>query len=401
MSVEIRVPPMGESVSSATIARWLKKPGDSVKIDEPLVSLDSDKATVEVPSPAAGILGAIAIMEGEVKIGQVLGHIVDSAIATLPVASSLPTVPVEAPSSPSVRRVLTETGVNPADIQGTGKGGRLSREDVAQAVARRDAPAPVVAPVVAPVPAPVVTPVVAPVPAPVFSDHEEIVPMTTLRKRIAERLVQSQQTAAILTTFNEVDMSAVMALRERYQERFLKKYGIKLGFMSFFVKAAIDALKAFPSANAEIRGDNIVYKHYYHIGVAVSGPRGLVVPVLRNADQLSFAETEKAIAAFGEKARASKLGVDDLQGGSFTISNGGIFGSMMSTPILNPPQVAILGMHAIQKRAVVVDDQIVIRPMMYLAVSYDHRLLDGREAVSFLVRIKECIENPERVLLEV
>lgn len=400
MSVEIRVPPMGESVSSATIARWLKKPGDSVKIDEPLVSLDSDKATVEVPSPAAGVLADIAIIEGEVQIGQVLGHISEGATATPPAAPAMVAAPTDAPSSPSVRRVLSETGVNPADVQGTGKGGRLSREDVAQAAARRDAP--VVAPVAAPVVAPVAAPVVAPVAAPVLGmDREEIVPMTTLRKRIAERLVQSQQTAAILTTFNEVDMSAVMALRERYQERFSKKYGIKLGFMSFFVKAAIDALKAFPSANAEIRGDSIVYKHYYHIGVAVSGPRGLVVPVLRNADQLSFAETEKAIAAFGEKARASKLGVDDLQGGSFTISNGGIFGSMMSTPILNPPQVAILGMHAIQKRAVVVDDQIVIRPMMYLAVSYDHRLLDGREAVSFLVRIKECIENPERVLLEI
>jgi len=225
--------------------------------------------------------------------------------------------------------------------------------------------------------------------------------MTNLRRRIAERLVEAQQTAAILTTFNEVDMSAVLALRERHQERFQKRYGIKLGFMSFFVKAAIEALKAFPSANAEIRGTDIVFKHHYHIGVAVSGPRGLVVPVVRHADRLSFAETELAVAAFGQRARDNALTIEDLQGGTFSISNGGIFGSLMSTPILNPPQVAILGMHAIQKRAVVVDDQVVVRPMMYLAVSYDHRLLDGREAVGFLVRLKECVESPERILLEI
>ncbi|MDO9280567.1 MAG: dihydrolipoyllysine-residue succinyltransferase, partial [Pseudomonadota bacterium] len=263
-------------------------------------------------------------------------------------------------------------------VPGSGKGGRVTRADVDAAAARR-----------------------APGPEPVGDEPIEIVPMTNLRKKIAQRLVEAQQNAAILTTFNEVDMSAVMALRERYQDRFVKKYGIKLGFMGFFTKAVVEALKAFPSANAEIRGTDIVYKHYYHVGVAVSGPRGLVVPVVRHADQLSFAETEQVIAAYGQKARDNALSVDDLQGGTFTISNGGIFGSMMSTPILNPPQVAILGMHAIQKRAVVVDDEIVIRPMMYLAVSYDHRLLDGREAVSFLVRIKECIEAPERMLLEI
>jgi 2-oxoglutarate dehydrogenase E2 component (dihydrolipoamide succinyltransferase) len=278
---------------------------------------------------------------------------------------------------------MRDAGVAAAEVVGSGKGGRVTRADVEAAAAHQQAPAHP-------------TPVVAEGDEPV-----EIVPMTAVRRRIAQRLVESQSTAAILTTFNEVDMSAVMALREKHQERFQKRYGIKLGFMSFFVKASIDALKAWPSANAEIRGNDIVYKHYYHIGVAVSGPRGLVVPVLRNADRLSFAETEQAIAAFGQKARENSISVDDLQGGTFTISNGGIFGSMMSTPILNPPQVAILGMHAIQKRAVVVDDQVVVRPMMYLAVSYDHRLLDGREAVSFLVRIKECIEAPERMLLEV
>ncbi|MDP2314936.1 MAG: 2-oxoglutarate dehydrogenase complex dihydrolipoyllysine-residue succinyltransferase, partial [Pseudomonadota bacterium] len=283
-----------------------------------------------------------------------------------------------APAGPAVRKAIRDAGIETSAVAGSGKGGRVTRADVDAAAARR-----------------------APVVEPMGDEPVEIVPMTNLRKKIAARLVEAQQNAAILTTFNEVDMSAVMALRERYQDRFVKKYGIKLGFMGFFVKAAVEALKAFPSANAEIRGTDIVYKHYYHVGVAVSGPRGLVVPVVRHADQLSFAETEQVIGEYGQKARDSALTVDDLQGGTFTVSNGGIFGSMMSTPILNPPQVAILGMHAIQKRAVVVDDQIVIRPMMYLAVSYDHRLLDGREAVSFLVRIKECIEAPERMLLEI
>lgn len=403
MSVEVRVPTMGESVTSATVAKWLKKVGEPVKVDESLVSLDSDKATLEVPSPVAGILEAHLVTEGEqVTVGAVVARIAEGAVAS--VAES--PAPVAAPSGtssagPAARRALGETGVNPADVQGTGKGGRITREDVEKA-SQTVAASPVIAP-------PVATPPVVPssaksvAPAPVIlgDESEEIVPMTSIRKRIAERLVEAQQTAAILTTFNEVDMSRVMALREKYQDRFQKKYGLKLGFMSFFVKAAIEALKAFPAANAEIRGDSIVYKHYYHVGVAVSGARGLVVPVLRHADRLSFAETEQAIAAYGEKARANKIGVDEMRGGTFTISNGGIFGSMMSTPILNPPQVAILGMHAIQKRAVVVNDEIVIRPMMYLAVSYDHRLLDGREAVSFLVRIKECVEDPERILLEI
>ncbi len=402
MSVELVIPSMGESVKSAIISRWLKKPGDAVKLDEALVEVDSDKATAELPSPVAGVVEALLVAEGdEVAIGQVIARIAAGvAVAAAPADVGNAAVKAAAPAAagpagPAVRQALRDAGVDAADVQGTGKGGRITRADVD---APRAAGAPVTASPVAPIAA--VNP-----PVLVGDEPVEIVPMTNLRRRIAERLVEAQSTAAILTTFNEVDMSAVLALREKYQDRFAKKYGIKLGFMSFFVKAAIEALKAFPSANAEIRGTDIVYKHYYHVGVAVSGARGLVVPVVRHADRLSFAETEQVIAGYGQKAKEGKITVDDLQGGTFTISNGGIFGSMMSTPILNPPQVAILGMHAIQKRAVVVSgpegDQIVVRPMMYLAMSYDHRLLDGREAVMTLVRIKECIENPERILLEI
>jgi 2-oxoglutarate dehydrogenase E2 component (dihydrolipoamide succinyltransferase) len=387
---------MGESVTTATVAGWLKKAGEAVKVDESLVALDSDKATVEVPCPVSGILESTLVAEGaEVRVGQVIamvreGAAVSSAPApAAPVVASAPAAEVLA--GPAARRAAQEAGIDTSTVSGTGKGGRVTREDVENA-SRKPEPAAVPAPVKAAPVAPVIL---------AGDEPEEVVPMTSIRKRIAERLVQAQQSAAILTTFNEVDMSRVMALREKYQDRFVKKYGIKLGFMSFFVKAAVEGLKAFPMANAEIRGESIAYKHYYHIGVAVSGPRGLVVPVVRHADRLSFAETEQAIAAFGEKAKKNQISVDELRGGTFTLSNGGIFGSMMSTPILNSPQVAILGMHAIQKRAVVVNDEIVIRPMMYLAVSYDHRLLDGREAVSFLVRIKECIEDPERLLLEV
>lgn len=402
MSVDVVVPTIGESITSATIAQWLKAPGEYVALDEPVVALDSDKATVELPSPAAGILTEQLVAAGtEVAIGALIGRITpgDKPAAATPAATPAAATPAaRGPSSPSVRRAAREAGVDATALNGSGPHGRVTRADV-EAAAHPAAPPVAASPVAA---SPVAT---SPAPRPVRAGAEdepaEVVPMTTLRRRIAERLVQAQQTAAILTTFNEVDMSAILALRERHQERFSKKYGIKLGFMSFFVKAAIEALKAFPSANAELRGNDIVYKQYYHVGVAVSGPRGLVVPVVRHADRLSFAETERAIADFGQRARDNSLGIEDLQGGTFTVSNGGIFGSMMSTPILNPPQVAILGMHAIQKRAVVVDDQIVIRPMMYLAVSYDHRLLDGREAVSFLVRIKECVENPERILLEV
>jgi 2-oxoglutarate dehydrogenase E2 component (dihydrolipoamide succinyltransferase) len=340
----------------------------------------------------------LLVAEGaEVAIGQAIVRVEEGAVAeSAPAAAATVAASNDsgkpAPSSPSVRSAAREAGVDVNSVAGSGPGGRVTKADVSAAAQKPAAP-------VASAPAKAAAVVSAPVLA--GDEPEEIVPMTTLRKRIAERLVQAQSTAAILTTFNEVDMSAIMELRERYQDRFTKKYGVKLGFMSFFVKAAIEALKAIPAANAEIRGNDIVYKHYYHMGVAVSGARGLVVPVLRNADQLNFAETEIAIAKFGQKARDNQLSIDEMQGGTFTISNGGIFGSMMSTPILNPPQVAILGMHAIQKRAVVVNDEILIRPMMYLAVSYDHRLLDGREAVTFLVRIKECLEAPERMLLEI
>jgi 2-oxoglutarate dehydrogenase E2 component (dihydrolipoamide succinyltransferase) len=384
MSVELAVPSLGESVQTAIVAKWLKPVGSYVKVDEPIVSLDSDKATVEVPSPVSGTLLSHLAAEGdELPIGATLARIeagpAPESAAPAPAATPAAQPNAEGPPKlgPAVRSAMAEAGVNPSEVTGSGAGGRVMRSDVEKAAALRPAPA-----------------------AP-SADLEEIVPMSSIRRRIAERLVQAQSTAAILTTFNEIDMSAVMALREAHQERFVRKYGIKLGFMSFFVKASIEALKAYPSANAEIRGTDIVYKHYMHVGVAVSGARGLVVPVVRDADRLGFADTEKAIAAFGERARTNQLGADDLRGGTFTISNGGIFGSLMSTPILNPPQVAILGMHAIQKRAVVVNDEIVIRPMMYVAVSYDHRLLDGREAVGFLVRIKECVENPERMLLEV
>ncbi|MBM4393550.1 MAG: 2-oxoglutarate dehydrogenase complex dihydrolipoyllysine-residue succinyltransferase [Deltaproteobacteria bacterium] len=385
MLLDVVVPGLGESVKAAIVAKWLKNPGDAVAVDEPLVSLDSDKATVDVPSPAAGRLAEVVARAGdELAIGALLARIEPGAVgaSAAAVAVAAPPVASEVKFGPAVRAAMAESGVAQSDVSATGAGGRVTRGDVERAVSARVAPPPPVATVVA-------------------SEGEEVVPMSNIRRRIAARLVEAQQTAAILTTFNEVDMSAIMAVRERYQERFQKKYGVKLGFMSFFVKAAIEALKAYPSANAEIRGTDIVYKKYYHVGVAVSGPRGLVVPVLRHADRLSFADTEKAIAAFGEKARNNAITVDELSGGTFTLSNGGIFGSLMSTPILNPPQVAILGMHSIQKRPVVVDDQIVARPMMYLAVSYDHRLLDGREAVGLLVRIKECVEDPERVLLEV
>ena len=389
MAVDVTVPSMGESVKTATIARWLKQPGEPVTADEPVVELDSDKASMEVPSPASGQMEAhLAEAGAEVTVGQVIARIAGGAgAAAKPVAPAAPRVTEKAPpAGPAVRQAMRDAGVAPAEVAGSGKGGRVTRADVeAAARVRTD-----------------VGPATAEIAEPAGEDEPvEVVPMSSIRRRIAERLVEAQQSAAILTTFNEVDMSAILALRERHQDRFTKRYGIKLGFMSFFVKASIDALKAFPAANAELRGTDIVYKHFFHVGVAVSGPRGLVVPVVRHADRLSFAETEQAIAAYGQKARDNQIAVDDLRGGTFTISNGGIFGSMMSTPILNLPQVAILGMHTIQKRAVVVDDQIVIRPMMYLAVSYDHRLLDGREAVSFLVRIKECIEAPERMLLEV
>ena len=408
MSIEIRVPTLGESVTEATIARWLKRPGDTVAQDEPLVELETDKVNLEVPSPASGVLEAILFEAGkDVAVGTVVGRIAEGAVAPAPapaVSAAAPGEPAralapEVRAGPAARKEAAEAGIALAAVTPTGPKGTVTREDVRAAAAAAAVhgagaePAMAPAPTAPPSPAP-------PAVAPGRAAREERVRMTRLRKRIAERLKEAQNTAAMLTTFNEVDMSAVIALRERYQDAFVKKHGVKLGFMSFFVKASIEALKAFPAVNAEIDGEEIVYKHYYDIGVAVSTDQGLVVPVVRDADLLSFADIEKRIADLGKRAREGKLAIEELQGGTFTITNGGIFGSLLSTPILNPPQVGILGMHKIQERPMVVAGRIEPRPMMYLALSYDHRIIDGREAVSFLVRVKECIEAPERMLLE-
>ena len=424
MTTEIKVPPLGESVAEAIVARWIKSAGEAVALDEPVAELETDKVTLEVPAPAAGVLTTITAEVGaSVAVDAVLGLIDESATASAPATPSAPAAPAEpaassapsapatpvsdAPLSPAVKRLVEENNLDPRRIAATGKDGRLTKGDVLAAIEAGQgkasaAPAAPAAPVPA---APAMTASTAPAPvAPrVDSPREERVPMTRLRKVIAQRLKDAQNTAAMLTTFNEVDMSAVMALRSEYRDVFEKSYGVRLGFMSFFVQAAIEALKEFPAVNAEIHGDDIIYKNYYNIGVAVGTPQGLVVPVLKDADQMSFAETEASINSFGAKARDGQLTMDDMSGGTFTISNGGVYGSMMSTPILNKPQSGILGMHNIQKRAVVVSgkggDSIEIRPMMYLALSYDHRIIDGREAVSFLVRIKNMIEDPRRMLL--
>jgi 2-oxoglutarate dehydrogenase E2 component (dihydrolipoamide succinyltransferase) len=427
---DIKVPALGESVTEATVARWLKHPGDAVAVDDPLVELETDKVTLEVNAPAAGTLGEIAVQEGAtVNVGALLGTIADGAApaksakpnggqaaARAPAAPAPAPKPAPAPtptptaqgapakgtaeglakSGPAVRKIAEEKGIDPATVTPTGKDGRLTKGDVLAAPAasafEQAAPPAAKAPVQAP-------PAVPSGPRP-RAEREQRVRMTRLRQRIAERLKEAQNTAAMLTTFNEVDMSHVMAMRSHYKDTFEKKHGVKLGFMSFFVKASIAALQDFPSVNAEIDGSDLVYKNYYDIGVAVSTPNGLIVPIVRDADQKSFAEIEKEIADLGGRAREGKLSIDELQGGTFTITNGGIFGSLMSTPILNPPQSAILGMHKIQERPVAVDGKIEIRPMMYLAVSYDHRIIDGREAVSFLVRIKDAIEDPQRLLLD-
>lgn len=396
MSKDIRVPSLGESVTEATIAKWFKKEGDAVKADEPLVELETDKVTVEVPAPASGKLEKISVLAGQtVAVGALLGSIAEGAAGAAssapapkiaaPAPAPIAAMPAEQTLSPAVRKAVVENNLNPASIEGTGKDGRLLKGDVLAAMEAKPAAAPVA--VSAPAPA-----------AP--QGGEERVKMTRLRATIARRLKDAQNSAAMLTTFNEVDMSAVMALRNQYKEAFEKKHGVKLGFMSFFVKACIQALKDVPAVNAEIDGEDIVYKNYYHIGVAVGTEKGLVVPVLRNADMLSFAGIEKTIAGYGKKARDGQLTIADMQGGTFTISNGGIYGSLMSTPILNAPQSGILGMHKIQERPIAVAGQVVIRPMMYLAVSYDHRIVDGKEAVTFLVRIKEGLEDPQRALLD-
>ena len=407
MSVEIRVPTLGESVTEATVARWLKSVGDAVKRDEPLVELETAKISLEVTAGEAGQLSEVLAKQGDtVEVGALLGRIADGAAGPAPKlngnghdsSKAAPVVAAEPADAlmPAVRKLIEENGLDASTIKGTGPGGRILKGDVLAAIEAKRAPA-------KPTPAP--TPVATVVTPPVVMKHEggareERVPMSRLRKRVAERLKQAQNTAAILTTFNEADMSAVIAARNAYKDGFEKKHGVKLGFMSFFVKASIQALREISAVNAEIAGDEIVYKQHYDIGVALSAPQGLVVPVLREADRMSFADIEKAIVSYGTKARENKLAIEDLTGGTFTITNGGIFGSMLSTPILNPPQVGILGMHKIQERPVAIAGKVEVRPMMYLALSYDHRLIDGREAVTFLVRIKECLEDPQRLLLE-
>ncbi len=424
MATEIRVPTLGESVSEATIGKWFKKPGDAVKADEPLVELETDKVTLEVNAPAAGVLGEIVAKEGEtVGVSALLGMIqagdgkaaapapkADAAVAQAAgkagettsaaaekksgeVAGDTQIKPATkaGDSGPAVGRLAAESGVDPAGVSASGKDGRVTKGDMLAAIATGSQAAPVAAPAPVQVRAPS---------APDDASREERVKMTKLRQTIARRLKEAQATAAMLTTFNEVDMTNVMALRNQYKDVFEKKHGVKLGFMGFFVKACVQALKEIPSVNAEIDGTDIVYKNYYHVAVAVGTDKGLVVPVVRDADQLSIAGVEKKIGELGKKARDGALKIEDMQGGTFTISNGGVYGSLMSTPILNAPQSAILGMHKIQERPMVVGGQIVVRPMMYLAVSYDHRIIDGKEAVTFLVRIKEALEDPARLVLD-
>ncbi len=403
MATEIKVPALGESVTEATVAKWFKQPGEAVTIDEPIVELETDKVTVEVPAPASGALASIGVAEGsDVDVGAVLGVIDESAKGTAPAeASPAPakkeeapapapkpapspapapaakkSVPTSPPTSPSARKLMAEKGVEAAAVEGTGPGGRITKQDAVNSGAAQYPPR-------------------------LDGPREERVPMTRLRKRIAERLKEAQENAAMLTTFNEVDMGAVMEMRKNFQESFQKRHGVKLGFMSFFAKACVTALREYPAANAEIDGGDIIYKNYYDIGIAVGTEQGLVVPVVRDVDALNFAQIEQTINDYGARAREGRLTMDELTGGTFTITNGGVFGSLLSTPILNAPQPGILGMHKIQQRAMVMaDGSIEARPMMYLALSYDHRIIDGREAVSFLVRVKECIENPERIMLD-
>jgi len=401
---DVTVPVLGESITEATVGEWLKKPGDAVAVDEPIASLETDKVSVEVPSPVAGVMGKQLVAVGDtVLVGAVIAQIEAGGAAATPVpapaaAPAAAPAPEAAPSgeaaalSPSVRRAVLEHGVDPATVQGTGKDGRLTKEDVvAAATAKPAAPAP------APTPAPAPAPAAA---APAGARREERVRMTRLRQTIASRLKEAQNTAALLTTFNDVDMTAVMEARTKYKDLFEKKHGVRLGFMGFFVKAAVMALKDIPSVNASIEGDEIVYHDYADISVAVSAPNGLVVPVIRDAQDLTVAGIEKTIGDFGKRAKDGTLKMEEMKGGTFTISNGGVFGSLMSTPIINPPQSAVLGLHRIEERPVVRNGQIVIRPMMYLALSYDHRLVDGREAVTFLVALKNAIEDPTRLLID-
>jgi 2-oxoglutarate dehydrogenase E2 component (dihydrolipoamide succinyltransferase) len=412
MATEIKVPSLGESVTEATVSKWLKRQGDPVAVDEPVVELETDKVTLEVPAPAAGTLAEILAAEGvNLPVGAILGRISEGAAASRPhppladaMSPTLSRIAGEGAergeagegsataierSGPAVRKLIAENGLDTASIDATGPGNRITKADVIEALAR-----PASARTTPSIPD-------SAAPPPAVSEREVRVRMTRLRRRIAERLKAAQNTAAMLTTFNEIDMSRAIALRERWREVFEKKHGVRLGFMSVFVKAAIVALREIPGVNAEIDGDDIVYKNHYDIGVAVGTEHGLVVPVLRDADRMSFAEIEKTIAALGRKARDGKLSIEELSGGTFTISNGGVYGSLLSTPILNPPQSGILGMHKIERRPVAVADEIEIRPMMYVALSYDHRVVDGREAVSFLVRVKECVEDLSRLLFDI
>jgi 2-oxoglutarate dehydrogenase E2 component (dihydrolipoamide succinyltransferase) len=408
MATEIRVPALGESVTEATIGRWFKKAGEPVKADEPIVELETDKVTLEVNAPASGVLAEIVAKDGEtVSAGALLGQIGDAASAAPPKAEAKPgpppaapaepvspapaaspaPAPAPAPASPAAAKIAADRGLDPAAVEGSGKRGQVLKGDVLDYVAKPPAPAPAAPP---------------PPPAPASEeDREERVPMTRLRQTIARRLKDAQNTAAMLTTFNEADMTEVMALRARYKDAFEQKHGVKLGFMGFFVKACAGALREVPSVNAEIDGADIIYKNYYHLGVAVGTDKGLVVPVVRDCDRLDLAAIEKTIAGLGKRARAGQLKIEETQGGTFTITNGGVYGSLMSTPILNVPQSGILGMHKILERPVAVTGKIEIRPMMYLALTYDHRIVDGKEAVTFLVRIKEALEDPARLVLDI
>jgi 2-oxoglutarate dehydrogenase E2 component (dihydrolipoamide succinyltransferase) len=404
MTIEVRVPNLPESVADATLVKWHKKAGEAVSRDENLADLETDKVVLEVPATASGVLKEILVAEGTVVVaGQVLALLEEGAVAAAPAASAAPASPAAAAAAtgkvaPAAKRLAEDTGVDPASVTGSGKDGRVTKQDVAKAA---DKPAPAVAAVAAaPVAAPVASSVAAPL-LPRTGRSEQRVPMTRLRTRIAQRLVEAQSTQALLTTFNEVDLKALNELRTKYKDKFEKAHGVRLGFMSFFVKAAVEALKKYPVVNAYVDGGDILYHDYYDIGVAVSTERGLIVPVLRDADQLGFADVEKAVGNFATRARAGSLTLEELTGGTFSITNGGVFGSLLSTPIVNAPQSAILGMHKIQDRPVVVDGQIVIRPMMYLALTYDHRIIDGKEAVQFLVTMKDCLEDPARLLLGV
>ncbi len=398
MAIELKVPAVGESITEVMIGEWLKAEGDWVAEDEPVVVIETDKVNVELPAPSSGMLEKILKKEGEdAEVGDVVGLMkaAEKPAGGAEPAAAQAAAPAAAPAAsggearvmPAAQRALAERGLEASQVKATGPGGRLLKEDVLRHSTPPTAPTPQ---------AP------APEPAPATgSRHEEAVRMTPLRRKVAARLVEAQQTAALLTTFNEIDMSRVIALRKQYQESFVKKYGIKVGFMSFFVKAAVEALKEVPQVNAEVRGDEIVYRNYQDIGIAVGGGKGLVVPILRNTERMSFAGVEQAIADYATRARDGKLKLEELQGGTFTISNGGIYGSLLSTPIVNPPQSGILGMHKIEQRPIAENGEVVIRPMMYVALTYDHRIVDGREAVTFLVRLKERIEDPTRILLEV